>query len=63
MTLTATNIEPVLSSFKPTLSDGTYHLNASITDAAGNTSAASNEVDFTVDTHATDQDVSFNDRY
>ena len=51
VTLTAANIAAGPIEFKLTLSDGTYHLNASITDAAGNTSAASNEVDFTVDTH------------
>ena len=52
--LTAANISAgYIDITTPALGNGvTYHLNASITDAAGNTSQASNEVVFIVDTQA-----------
>ncbi|HZE14993.1 MAG TPA: VCBS domain-containing protein, partial [Mycobacterium sp.] len=51
--LTAANIAAgFVDITTPALADGAYHLNASITDAAGYTSPASNVADFTVDTVA-----------
>lgn len=53
VTLTALNIAAgFVAITTPTLADGAYSLNASITDASGNTSAASNDLDFTLDTQA-----------
>ena len=54
VTLTAADISAgYVDITTPALGNGiTYHINASITDAAGNTSQASNEVNFTVDTQA-----------
>ena len=54
VTLTAADISAgYVDITTPALGNGiTYHINASITDAAGNTSQASNEVSFTVDTQA-----------